>query len=452
MNEKKQNGFTSKLGFILATAGSAVGLGNLWRFPYLAAKHGGGIFLLIYLIIAVTFGFTLMVTELAIGKKTRLSAIGAYRALDSRFGWIGVLTSVVPFIILPYYSLIGGWVCKYTVVFFRGQMEAATSDTYFNEYISSPIAPILFFIFFVLCTAVIVFLGVDKGIEKASKIMMPLLVVLTVIICVFAVTREGAIDGIIYYLRPDFSAFSITTVLAALGQLFYSMSIAMGILITYGSYMQDDTSIVSSTHQVEAFDTGIAFLAGLMIIPSVFVFSGGDESMLGQGPGLMFVTLPKVFNDMAGGHFIGVIFFILVFFAALTSAIALMEACVSILQNCLKCSRKAIIIGTTVFTLILGSIVSLGFGPLDMIQIFGMGLLDFFDFISNSIIMPIVAISSCIFVGFVIKPQTIIDEVEQTGSFKAKRFYTVMVKYIAPILILAILIFSSLSAFGLITV
>lgn len=452
MKEKKQIGFTSKLGFILATAGSAVGLGNLWRFPYLAAKHGGGIFLLVYLIIAVTFGFTLMVTELAIGKKTRLSALGAYKALNSRFGWIGVLTSIVPFIILPYYSLIGGWVCKYTVVFFRGQLKAAITDTYFNEYISSPIAPILFFAFFVLCASAIVLLGVDKGIEKASKIMMPLLVVLTVIICVFTVTREGAIEGVIYYLKPDFGDFSITTVLAALGQLFYSMSIAMGILITYGSYMQDDTDIVSATHQVEFFDTGIAFLAGLMIIPSVFVFSGGDESMLGQGPGLMFVTLPKVFNHMAGGRFIGIIFFVLVFFAALTSAIALMEACVSILQNWLKCSRKAIIIGITIFVLILGSIVSLGFGPLDMIKLLGMGLLDFFDFISNSILMPLVAIFSCIFVGFVIKPKTIIDEVEHTDTFKAKRFYTVMVKYIAPVLIVAILIFSLLSTFGAIAV
>lgn len=452
MKQHKQSEFTSKLGFILATAGSAVGLGNLWRFPYLAAKHGGGIFLLVYLIIAVSFGFTLMVTELAIGKKTGLSAMGAYKALDHRFGWIGVLTSAVPLLILPYYSLIGGWVCKYATVFLSGQMEAATSDSYFNAYISSPAAPILFFVFFVLCTTAIVFLGVDKGIEKASKIMMPLLVVLTLIICIFTVTRPGALEGVIYYLKPDFSHFSITTVLAALGQLFYSMSLAMGILITYGSYMQKETDIVSATHQVEIFDTAIAFMAGLMIIPSVFVYSGGDQSQLGQGPGLMFVTLPKVFNEMTGGRFIGIIFFILVFFAALTSAIALMEACVSILQDRLKASRKAIIVGVAVFVLLLGSLVSLGFGPLDMVRIFGFGLLDFFDFISNSILMPIVAISTCIFVGFIIRPKTIIEEVEKTGEFKQKGFYSLMVKYVAPVLIIAILVFSLLSAFGFIRV
>ena len=216
--------------------------------------------------------------------------------------------------------------------------------------------------------------------------------------------------------------------------------------------MQKETDIVSATHQVEVFDTAIAFMAGLMIIPSVFVYSGGDQSQLGQGPGLMFVTLPKVFNEMTGGRFIGIIFFILVFFAALTSAIALMEACVSILQDRLKASRKAIIVGVAVFVLLLGSLVSLGFGPLDMIRIFGFGLLDFFDFISNSILMPIVAISTCIFVGFVIKPKTIIEEVEKTGEFKQKGFYSLMVKYVAPILISAILVFSLLSAFGFIRV
>lgn len=452
MNKKNNSGFSSKIGFILATAGSAVGLGNLWRFPYLAAKYGGGIFLLVYLIIAVTFGFTLMVTELSLGKKTRLSASGAYGALHSRFGWIGILTSIVPFLILPYYSVIGGWVCKYATVFISGQMQSATADTYFSEYIANPVAPLLFFAFFVICATAIVLMGVEKGIEKASKIMMPLLVVLTIIICVFTITREGAMDGLIYYLKPDFSAFSIKTVLAALGQLFYSMSIAMGILITYGSYMQKSTDIVSATHQVEIFDTAIAFLAGLMIIPSVFVFSGGDPSMLGQGPGLMFVTLPKVFSAMAGGQIIAIIFFLLVFFAALTSAIALMEACVSILNDRLKFSRNTIIVGVAIFVLALGSMVSLGFGPLEMIKILGFGLLDFFDFLSNTILMPLVAISTCIFVGYIIKPKTIIEEVETTTPFKAKKFYSVMVRYIAPIMIIGILIFSLLDALGVISV
>lgn len=452
MSEKTSKGFSTKLGFVLATAGSAVGLGNLWRFPYLAAKYGGGIFLLIYLIIAVTFGFCLMVTELAIGRKTGMSAFGAYKKLNKKYAWIGVLTSIVPFMITPYYSVIGGWICKYATAFVSGEMVATTSDTYFTEFIASPVAPIGFFIFFMLCASVIILLGVNKGIEKASKVMMPILVVLTIIIAVFICTREGAIDGVIYYLKPDFSKLSIKTVLAAMGQLFYSMSLAMGILITYGSYNPKDTSIVSSTHQVEIFDSGIAFLAGLMIIPAVFVFSGGDAAALGKGPGLMFITLPKVFNDMTGGAFIGTMFFVMVFFAALTSAISLMEACTSILEDWLHTSRKVNTIIVTVFCIIVGSIISLGFGPLDFVTIIGLGLLDFFDFVSNSVLMPIVALATCVFIGFIIKPKTIIEEVELNGEFKEKKFYTLMIKYVAPVMIFAILIFSIMEVMGIITV
>ena len=452
MSEKTSKGFSTKLGFVLATAGSAVGLGNLWRFPYLAAKYGGGIFLLVYLIIAVTFGFCLMVTELTIGRKTGLSALGAYKKLNKKFAWLGVLTSVVPFIIVPYYSVIGGWICKYAFSFVSGEMSATTSDTYFTDFIASPVEPIVFFVFFMLCSALIILLGVDKGIEKASKIIMPALVVLTIIICIFSVTREGALEGVIYYLKPDFSKFSVTTVLAAMGQLFYSMSLAMGILITYGSYNSKESNIVSSTHQVEFFDTGIAFLAGLMIIPSVFVFSGGDESALGKGPSLMFITLPKVFNEMTGGNIIGILFFVMVFFAALTSTISLMEACASILADWFHKSRKVNTIIITVFCLIVGSIVSLGFGPLDFVTIMGFGLLDFFDFISNSVLMPIVALCTCIFVGYVMKPKTIIEEVELNGEFKEKKFYTIMIKYIAPVMIVAILLFSIMEVLGIIVV
>lgn len=259
-------------------------------------------------------------------------------------------------------------------------------------------------------------------------------------------------EGVIYYLKPDFSKFSIKTVLAAMGQLFYSMSLAMGILITYGSYNSKDSDIVSSTHQVEIFDTGIAFLAGLMIIPSVFVFSGGDAASLGKGPSLMFITLPKVFNDMTGGAIIGTLFFIMVFFAALTSAFSLMEACASILADWLHTSRKTNTIIVALFCLVLGSLVSLGFGPLDFITIFGLGLLDFFDFMSNSVIMPLVALSTCIFVGYVIKPKAIIDEVELNGPFKMKKFYTIMIKYIAPVMIVGILVFSVMETLGIISV
>lgn len=281
---EKRGAFSNKMGFVLAAAGSAVGLGNLWRFPYLAAKYGGGIFLLVYLILAVTLGFTLMITEIAIGRKTGLSAVGAFRKLDKRFGFVGYLACIVPFIITPYYCVIGGWVIKYLITFVSGNVSAAAGDDYFTGFISQAGSPVLWFAVFVLLTSIVVIAGVEKGIEKASRILMPVLIVLTLGISIFCITRPGAAEGVKYYLLPDFSRFSATTVLAAMGQLFYSMSLAMGIMITYGSYMKKDNSLEKSVRQIEIFDTGIAFLAGLMIIPSVFVFSGGNEEALGKGP------------------------------------------------------------------------------------------------------------------------------------------------------------------------
>ncbi|EGC73692.1 hypothetical protein HMPREF0490_02713 [Lachnospiraceae bacterium 6_1_37FAA] len=340
--DKKRGSFSSKMGFVLAAAGSAVGLGNLWRFPYLAAKYGGGIFLLVYLILAVTFGFTLMITEIAIGRKTGVSAIGAFQKLDKRFGFVGVLACIVPFIITPYYCVIGGWVIKYLFTFLTGKVSAAAGDEFFTGFISESVSPVVWFAIFILLTSAIVIFGVEKGVEKASRFMMPLLIVLIVGVCIFCITRPGAAEGVKYYLLPDFSKFSATTVLAAMGQLFYSMSLAMGIMITYGSYMKKDSHLEASVRQIELFDTAIAFLAGLLIVPSVFVFSGGDEAALGKGPSLMFITLPKVFNDMTLGGVIGAVFFLLVLFAALTSSISLMETNVSILRDKLGWSRKKI--------------------------------------------------------------------------------------------------------------
>lgn len=451
MSEKRSS-FSGKIGFVLAAAGSAVGLGNIWRFPYLAAKYGGGIFLLIYVILAVTFGFALMTAEIAIGRRTGLSAIGAYKSLDRRFGFIGTLASIVPVIILPYYAVIGGWVTKYFAAFISGGAMATTSDDYFGSFIGGTGEPILWFAIFMGITAVIVLLGVDKGIEKMSKLMMPVLVLLTLIVAVYSVCMPGAAEGVIYYLKPDFSKFSIKTVLAAMGQLFYSMSLAMGIMITYGSYMKKDVSIESSVAQIEIFDTGIAFLAGLMIIPSVFAFSGGDESALGKGPGLMFVTLPKVFESMKGGTAIGAVFFLLVFFAALTSSISLMETVVSIFQDKWKLSRRGALLTVLGVSIALGLLSSLGYGPLSEVRILGFQFLDFFDFISNSVLMPIVALLTCIFVGYVIKPKTLTDEVELSGKFPRKPLFVAVIRYIAPICIVLILISSVLDAFGIVKI
>lgn len=451
MNEKRGN-FTGKIGFVLAAAGSAVGLGNLWRFPYLAAKYGGGIFLLVYLILAITFGSTLMITEIAIGRKTGLSAISAFRKLSKKYNFIGYIASIVPIIILPYYCVIGGWVTKYFTVFIMGNGLQATGDSFFGNFISQPSEPILWFAIFLGITALVVFFGVEKGIEKVSKLMMPVLVILSLIITVYSITRPGAMQGVKYYFVPDFKAFSITTVLAALGQLFYSMSLAMGIMITYGSYMKKDVKIESAVHNIELFDTGIAFLAGLMIVPSVFAFSGGDPAALGKGPGLMFVTLPKVFESMWGGNVIGALFFLLVLFAALTSSISLMETIVSLIRDKFKLSRPVACIIVFLMSIVLGVPSSLGNGIWADIKIIGMDFLTFFDFISNSVIMPIVAILTCIFVGYVIKPKAIIDEVELTGAFKSKKLFLVMVKYIAPIFILLILISSVLEGLGYLTI
>ena len=451
MSEKRSN-FSGKIGFVLAAAGSAVGLGNIWRFPYLAAKYGGGIFLLVYIILAVTFGFALMCAEVAIGRKTGMSAINAYGVLNKKYKFIGWLASVIPMIILPYYSVIGGWVMKYFSVFLTGSAKSAANDQYFTDFITKPFEPIGWFFLFIGLTALIVICGVEKGVEKVSKWMMPILVVLTLFIAIYGLFMPGAMDGLIYYIKPDFSKFSATTVLAAMGQLFYSMSLAMGIMITYGSYMKKDINLESSVRQIEIFDTGIAFLAGLMIIPAVFAFSGGNEAALGKGPSLMFVTLPKVFESMTGGTVIGALFFIMVFFAALTSSISLMETVVSIITDKTGLGRKTTCVLVFIGSVIIGLPSCLGFGVLDFVTVAGLTFLDMFDFISNSVLMPIVALLTCIFVGYIIKPDTLSEEIELTGKFKGKKLFNVVIKYIAPVCIVLILISSVLDVLGIVKI
>lgn len=447
--KEKRSMFSGKLGFVLAAAGSAVGLGNIWRFPYLAARYGGGIFLLVYLILVVSLGFSLMIAEVAIGRKTKLSAIGAFRKLSEKWKFLGYLASVVPIIIFPYYCVIGGWVVKYLLVYATGGGMEAAGDTYFNDYIAKPAEPILWLAVYIGLTAVIVFFGVQKGIEKASRIMMPALVVLTLGVAAYSVTRPGALEGVAYYLIPDFSRFSVNTVLGAMGQMFYSMSLAMGIMVTYGSYMKREDDLEKSVSQIEIFDTGIAFLAGLMVIPAVFAFSGGDEAALNQGAGLMFVTLPKVFADAGTlGLVFGGLFFLLVLFAALTSSVSLMETVVSIFQDTFHWSRKFTCTLVMLGCLVLALPSSLGYGVLDWIAPLGLSLLDFFDFISNSVLMPIVALLTCLFVGWVVKPKLVVDEVKRSSRFPREKLFVVVIRYVAPICILLVLISSVLDKLG----
>ena len=447
----KRGSFSGKIGFILSAAGASVGLGNIWRFPYLAAKYGGGIFLLVYIVLAMTFGYTMIVAETSIGRMTGKSPVGAYKSFGNkpalRFG--GWINAVIPILIVPYYSVIGGWVIKYLAEYLLGQAHLMAADGYFGAFISGGFSSELCFLIFAALTLIIIFAGVENGIERVSKVMMPILVLLSLVIGAYSVTRPGALEGVKYFLVPNPKNFSWMTVVAAMGQMFYSLSIAMGILITFGSYMKKDVSIEDSTRNVEVFDTAIAIMAGLMIIPAVFSFSGGDPSALKAGPSLMFITIPKVFDSMGMGTVIGVAFFLLVLFAALTSSIALTESAVSTLQDELGWSRNKSTAVMGVSMVLLGSLSSLGYGPLSSVTILGMQFLDFFDFLTNSVMMPIAAIASCILVSRVIGVERIEQEVTLNGgAFRRKRIFNAMIRYLCPIFAAIILISSIANAFG----
>lgn len=450
--DNERSSFSGKLGYVLAVAGSAVGLGNIWRFPYLAAKYGGGIFLLVYLILMLTFGYVLIVSETTLGRLTRKSPVGAFNAFGKSLpfkigGWIN---AVIPMLIIPYYSVIGGWVFKYLFEYLRGSTDALAEDSYFTGFITAGASVEVWFLIFTLVVLLIIVAGVEHGIEKVSKMMMPVLVILAVVVSIYSVTRPGALEGVKYFLIPNFDNFSWMTIVAAMGQMFYSLSIAMGILYTYGSYMKKDVDIEQSTSQIEVFDTAIAFLAGLMIIPAVFSFFNGDPEKLKAGPSLMFITLPKVFASMGMGRIIGIVFFLLVLLAALTSAISLAESCVSTLEDQLGWKRNIACVVIGIIIVVLGSFSALGFGMLDFVQILGMSILDFFDFLTNSLMMPIAALSTCILIVYVVGVDKIVEEVETSSKFKRKGIYKFFIKYLAPICILVILISSIASVFGLI--
>ena len=449
---EKRSSFSGGIGFVLAAAGSAVGLGNLWRFPYLAAKYGGGIFLLVYLILLLTFGFAMMMVEIAIGRKTKQSSITAYAQLDKRFGFLGYIAWLVPLLILPYYCVIGGWVLKYCIVYITGDVQAAAGDSFFGEFSGGAVDPLIFFFIFLIVTCLIIALGVEKGIERFSRFMMPLLILIILAIGVYLLTLPGMRAGIRYYLLPDFKNFNFKTVCGAMGQLFYSLSIAMGILVSYGSYVKDDVSLVSSVNRIEIFDTLIAVMAGFIIIPPVYLYIGA-EGMSSSGPGLMFITLPKVFVDMPAGRFVAAFFFILVFLAALTSSISILEATTSMLMDRWHFSRPKAVFTLGIVSVGLGIPASYGFGPLSDFTVAGMDILSFFDYVTNSIMMPIVAFFTCILVGWVVGTKVIEDEITKNGEkFGRRAIFRVMIKYICPVLMVIILIFFNLAQFGIIKV
>ena len=445
--------FSGGIGYVLAVAGSAVGLGNIWRFPYLAAKYGGGMFLLVYLLLMVTFGYVLIVSETALGRMTRKSPAGAFHAFGKSlpFGFGGWINAVVPMLIVPYYCVIGGWVLKYLFEYLRGSTQALAGDGYFTGFIASSGSVEFWFILFSVCVFFVILAGVKAGVERVSKIMMPVLVVLAIFVTVYSVTRPGAWEGVKYFLIPNFEDFSWMTVVAAMGQMFYSLSIAMGVLYTYGSYIGKDVDIEKSTTQVEIFDTAIALLAGMMIIPAVFAFSGGDMDALQAGPSLAFITLPKIFASMGIGSMVGIAFFLMFLFAALTSAISLMETSVSSLQDELHLSRPkcCLIMGTVV--IVAGSASALVYGALDFVTIFGMAFLDFFDFLTNSVMMPLAALSTCILIIRVVGFDKIDREMECSSAFRRKKLYHFFLKYVAPVCIGIILISSIANVLGIIS-
>ena len=467
-NKQTRGNFSGRLGFVLAAAGSAVGLGNIWRFPYLAAKDGGGVFLLFYLVLALTFGFTLLITEISIGRKTGQSPLTAYKLIHPKMGWIGVLACLIPALILPYYSAIGGWVLKYLSAFLTMQGSAAATDTYFTGFITAQWEPIIWFAVFLLATAVVVYNGVNKGIEKLSRVLMPILLALVLGIAIFSlflnhtdesgVTRTG-LQGFMVYVIPNFEGMTLkqffVVLTDAMGQLFYSISVAMGIMITYGSYVKKDTDLNKSVNQIELFDTIVAFLAGMMIIPAVFTFMG-REGLAASGPALMFVALPKVFAAMGSvvGTIVGILFFITVAFAALTSSVSIMEALVSCVVDKFHTTRKKATLIISAITAIVGILVCLGYNSLYFEAVLpntpagkNAQILDILDYLSNYILMPVVSIATCVFIGWIVKPKTIIEEVTHGGfKFGRQKLYVVMVKFITPVLLFLLL----LQALGLI--
>ena len=458
--EKKQNHFSGQLGFVLAAAGSAVGVGNLWRFPYLAAKDGGGLFLIIYFILVLTFGFTLLTSDIAIGRRTQKSAIGAYEQMRPKWKGLGILTFLVPVLIMTYYAVIGGWITKYAVVYVSGQASAAAADDYFTSFITSPVSPVVFALLFMGVTALIVYNGVQNGIEKVSRWMMPVLLVLVVVIACYSLTlshtnADGQVvtgwQGFLYYLTPNLEGLTVQRflqiLLDAMSQLFFSLSVSMGIMITYGSYVRPEVDLNRAVNQIEIFDTGVAFLAGMMIIPAVYVFSGTEG--MGAGPSLMFVSLPKVFATMGrAGTAVGILFFVTAIFATLSSCISVLE---SITANCMEIfhtSRKKTVLVLSVIYLAASAVITLGYSVFYVEVMLPNGsvgqLLDIMDYVSNSVMMPFIALLSTVLIGWVMTPDYVIDEMERNGeTFRRKKLYRVMIRYVAPVMMFVLFLQST---------
>ncbi len=434
--KKVRDGFASQIGFIFAAAGSAIGLGNIWRFPWLVGAHGGAVFLAIYLIIVLLVGITMFMGEVALGRYAQRSNVGAFKKVNKSYGWVGSIGLIAGFMILSFYSVVGGWVIYYIFRSLIGfnMTDPALTEQLFNSFTSNPIFPLLFHALFMALTIWICYNGVKDGIEKYSNIMMPALFVIVLILAVRSLMLPGAAEGIKFYLVPDFSKLTTEATLAALGQVFFSLSLGMGSILTYGSYLGKKENIPNVSLIVPLMDTIIAFLAGIIIFPAVFSYGFEPSS----GAGLTFVTLPAVFSEMPLGQLFGAAFFFLLFLAALTSAISLLEPLIAYMIEEHGWSREkaALIIGGIIF--IVGCFASLSMGPLSGFKIGGLVFFDQLDWVSNNLLLPIGGMLTALFISWIWGTKNVLNEVTNEGilDFGLGKFWAnVMLKFIAPALV-----------------
>ena len=453
MTKLERANFGSKLGVILATAGSAVGLGNVWRFPYMAGENGGAVFIMIYVICVMLLGIPCMISEFIIGRHAKSNTARAYRKLSGGTAWsvIGYMGVLTGFLITGYYAVVSGWCLQYIWASLVGYLQGDPEyfKTYFAEFSGDPVKPIFWTVIILLITYLIIEHGVRDGIEKASKLLMPTLFLLLLIIVGAACLLPGADKGIEFLFKPDFTAINSDVFLGALGQAFYSLSIAMGCICTYASYFSKSTNLTSSAIQISIIDCLVAILAGLMIFPAAFSVGVNPDS----GPSLIFITLPNVFQQAFSavpvvGYAISLLFFILLSLAALTSLMSLHEVSTAFFQEELVITRRKAALMVTIATCIIGAFCSLSLGAVDFLTVAGRSLFDWFDFITGQIFLPVVGFLTCIFIGWFVPHKIVRDEFTNWGTLRGRffHFYLFLVKYVCPICIL----FIFLHQFGLI--
>lgn len=430
--------WSSKFGFIMASAGSAIGLGNLWKFPYVASNSGGGLFLIVYVILALVIGVPVLLAELAVGRNGGKNAVDSCKVIDPKWGFAGGFGAVCSVLVLSFYSVVGGWVIKY---FISCTFSGIPDPGYFDAYSARSAEPILYQLVFILLCGAVVVMGISGGIEKASTVLLPVLLIFLVGIMIYIFTLPNASEGVKFFLLPDISgdiSFS-EILLSAMGQMFFSLSLGMGTLITYGSYLSKESRLVSSTFTIVILDTVIAVIAGLVMIPAVFSFGLAPDA----GPGMIFSTLPAVFSQVRGGRIIGAIMFLLILIAAVTSAISLIEVVASFFMDRLRIKRVYAVLLTAAITAVLGIPASLSFGMLSDMTVFGMNFFELISFAADNIIMPLGAIFICILVGRVWGVDNAADEISNGGNvrFRGKKLWGFILNYAAPAVIIAVSVF-----------